>query len=132
MYTYLIKRLLMVIPTLLGAAILVFFLMRMIPGDVCQLKLAGSGAFFDQRSLDICRLELGLDEPIFLQFFQWVGGWFVGDFGTSMWTGKPVSEELAVRFQVSLQNALLSTLFAVILSIPLCTAPREYPRIGRR
>src|SRR3546814_20831072 len=62
MYTYLIKRLLMVIPTLLGAAILVFFLMRMIPGDVCQLKPAGSGAFFDQRSLDICRLELGLDD----------------------------------------------------------------------
>src|SRR3546814_10474224 len=93
--------------------------MRMIPGDVCQLKLAGSGAFFDQRSLDICRLELGLDEPIFLQFFQWVGGWFVGDFGTSMWTGKPVSEEIAVRFQVSLQIALMSTLFAVILSIPL-------------
>src|SRR3546814_12318865 len=88
----------------------------MIPGDVCQLKLAGSGAFFDQRSLDICRLELGLDEPIFLQFFQWVGGWFVGDFGTSMWTGKTVSEEIAVRFQVSLQIALMSTLLAVLLS----------------
>src|SRR3546814_708609 len=100
--------------------------MRMIPGDVCQLKLAGSGAFFDQRSLDICRLELGLDEPIFLQFFQWVGGWFVGDFGTSMWTGKPVSEEIAVRFQVSLQIALMSTLFAVILSIPLGIASAVY------
>ena len=47
MYTYLVKRLLMVIPTLFGAAVLVFCLMRLIPGDICELKLAGSGAFFD-------------------------------------------------------------------------------------
>lgn len=119
MYTYLIKRLLMVFPTLLGAAILVFFLMRLIPGDVCQLKLAGSGAFFDQRSLDICRAELGLDDSVFLQFFQWVGGWFVGDLGTSMWTGKSVAEEIAVRFQVSLQIALMATIFSIFLSIPM-------------
>jgi len=119
MYTYLIKRLLMVFPTLLGAAILVFFLMRLIPGDVCQLKLAGSGAFFDQRSLDICRAELGLDESVILQFFQWVGGWFVGDLGTSMWTGKSVAEEIAVRFQVSLQIALMATVFSIFLSIPM-------------
>lgn len=126
MYTYLIKRLLMVIPTLLGAAVLVFFLMRMIPGDVCQLKLAGSGAFFDKRSLDICRLELGLDEPIFLQFFEWIGGWFVGDLGTSMWTGKPVAEEISLRFQVSLQIALMATFFAVVLSIPMGVASAVY------
>lgn len=126
MYTYLIKRLLMVIPTLLGAAVLVFFLMRMIPGDVCQLKLAGSGAFFDKRSLDICRAELGLDEPIFLQFFEWIGGWFVGDLGTSMWTGKPVAEEIALRFQVSLQIALMATFFAVVLSIPMGVASAVY------
>lgn len=119
MYTYLIKRLLMVFPTLLGAAILVFFLMRLIPGDVCQLKLAGSGAFFDQRSLDICRAELGLDDSVILQFFQWVGGWFVGDLGTSMWTGKSVAEEIAVRFQVSLQIALMATVFSIFLSIPM-------------
>lgn len=126
MYTYLIKRLLMVIPTLLGAAVIVFFLMRLIPGDVCELKLAGSGAFFDKRSLDICRAELGLNESVLVQFFKWIGGWFVGDLGTSMWTGRPVGDEIALRFQVSLQIALMATFFAVILSIPMGVASAVY------
>ena len=119
MYTYLVKRLLMVIPTLFGAALLVFCLMRLIPGDICELKLAGSGAFFDERSLALCRAELGLDDSAILQFGQWVGGWFVGDLGTSMWTGKPIGEEIALRFQVSLQIALMATLFSILLSIPM-------------
>ena len=119
MYTYLVKRLLMVIPTLFGAAVLVFCLMRLIPGDICELKLAGSGAFFDERSLALCRAELWLNDSAILQFGQWVGGWFVGDLGTSMWTGKPIGEEIALRFQVSLQIALMATLFSIVLSIPM-------------
>lgn len=119
MYTYLVKRLLMVFPTLFGAAVLVFFLMRLIPGDVCELRLAGTGAFFDKEALEICRAELGLGEPVFLQFIQWVGGWFVGDFGRSMWTNNPISDEIGLRFQVSLQIAVMATIFSIMISIPM-------------
>jgi peptide/nickel transport system permease protein len=119
MHQYIVKRLVLMIPTLFGAALLVFFLMRMIPGDVCELRLAGTGATFDPEALTLCQQELGLNDPILWQFATWVGGFLVGDFGTSMWTGQPIVSEVAVRFQVSLQIALMATVFSVIIAIPM-------------
>ena len=74
MYQYIIKRILLMIPTLLGAAVLVFFLMRLIPGDICELRLAGSGGTFSQSSLDNCRHEVGIDQPVVVQFGKFVWG----------------------------------------------------------
>lgn len=119
MHQYIVKRLLMMIPTLFGAAVLVFFLMRAIPGDVCALRLAGTGATFDPEALKICQLELGLDKPLIGQFFAWIGGFAIGDFGTSMWTNQPIVSEIALRFQVSLQIALMATFVSIVISIPL-------------
>lgn len=119
MYQYIVKRILLMIPTLFGAAVLVFVLMRMIPGDICALKLAGTGSTFDPDSLRICQQELGLDRPMFMQFVSWVGGFFVGDFGTSMWTNQPIVSEIALRFQVSLQIAVMATIVSIAISIPL-------------
>ncbi len=119
MHQYIVKRLLMMIPTLFGAALLVFFLMRAIPGDVCQLRLAGTGATFDPEALRLCQIELGLDKPIVGQFFAWIGGFFVGDFGTSMWTNQPIVSEISLRFQVSLQIALMATVVSILISIPM-------------
>jgi ABC-type microcin C transport system permease subunit YejB len=107
------------IPTLFGAAVLVFFLMRLIPGDVCELRMAGTGAYFDEEVLVICRAEQGLDVPIFVQFVAWVWGFFQFDLGVSMWTGRPVSEEIALRFQLSLQVAIMATITAIIIAIPM-------------
>ncbi len=119
MHQYIIKRVLLMIPTLFGAAVLVFFLMRAIPGDVCELRLAGTGATFDPEALRICQEELGLDRPLLLQFVEWVGGFFVGDFGKSMWTNQPIVDEIGLRFQVSLQIALMATIVSVLISIPM-------------
>ena len=119
MHQYIVKRVLMMIPTLFGAAVLVFFLMRAIPGDVCELRLAGTGATFDPHALRLCQLELGLDKPLVGQFFSWVGGFFVGDFGNSMWTNQPIVDEIGLRFQVSLQIALMATFVSILISIPL-------------
>ncbi len=119
MHQYIVKRVLMMIPTLFGAAVLVFFLMRAIPGDVCELRLAGTGATFDPDALRLCQLELGLDKPLIGQFFSWVGGFFVGDFGNSMWTNQPIVDEIGLRFQVSLQIALMATLVSIVISIPM-------------
>ncbi len=67
MSRYIVKRILLMIPTLFGAAVLVFFLLRLIPGDVCELRLAGTGLYVDQETIDICRYKLGLHQPMMVQ-----------------------------------------------------------------
>ena len=66
MLKYLIKRTLLMFPTVLGAAVLVFFLLRIVPGNVCEIRLAGSGTFFDQQDIDLCQNDIGLSRPILL------------------------------------------------------------------
>lgn len=109
------------IPTLIGAAILVFFLMRLIPGDVCELRLAGTGLYVDQEQIDLCRNKLGLNDPMIVQLWEFLSGYFTFDFGESMWTGKPITYELGLRFQLSLQVAIMATLVATFIAIPLGT-----------
>lgn len=119
MYRYLLKRLLLMIPTLLGVAVLIFLLLRVVPGDIVELKYAGVGAFVSKETLEMERARLGLDKPLFQQFLDWIGGIVRLDFGTSMWTGRPITYEIAIRFQLSLQLAIMATIVAVLFSIPL-------------
>jgi peptide/nickel transport system permease protein len=107
----------MMIPTLIGAALLVFFLLRLIPGDVCLLRLGDSS--FDLDALENCQRELGLDQSIFVQFIDFVHGFLVLDLGNSMWTGQPITEEIGLRFELSLQVAIMATLVSVAVAIPL-------------
>ena len=109
----------MMLPTLVGAAILVFFLLRAIPGDVCEVRLAGSGLYVDEAEIELCREKLGLAKPLIVQFFDCITGYFTWDLGDSMWTGKPVTEEIAIRFPLSLQVAIMATVVAVVFAIPL-------------
>jgi peptide/nickel transport system permease protein len=121
MWQYIFKRILLMIPTLVGAAILVFFLMRLVPGDVCELRLAGTGLYVDQEQIDLCRTQLGLNDPMLVQLWDFLSGYVTFDFGESMWTGKPITYELALRFQLSLQVAVMATLVAILIAIPLGT-----------
>ena len=119
MYKYILKRIFLMVPTLIGAAVLVFFLLRLIPGDVCELRLAGTGLYADPADILLCRQKLGLEDPILVQFYDFVVGFFILDLGDSMWTGKPITFEIGLRFQLSLQVAFMATFVAVIISIPL-------------
>ena len=121
MYNYILKRILLMIPTLFGASVLVFFLLRLIPGDVCELRLAGTGLYEDQETIDICRDNLGLNQPLFIQFFDFLWGIVTFDLGESMWTGKPITYEIALRFELSLQVAIMATVTAILIAIPLGT-----------
>ena len=121
MYRYIINRVLLVIPTLLGAAALVFLLMSLIPGDICVVRLGSGGGTFDERAVQACHAQLGLDRPIFVQFLNFVWGFFRGDFGISMWSGKPVATEIAARFPISLEICILAVVVANLLAIPLGT-----------
>ena len=107
------------IPTLLGAALLVFFLLRAIPGDVCEVRLAGTGLYVDEAEIELCREKLGLTKPLIVQFYDFVSGYFTWELGESMWTGKAVTYEIAIRFKLSVQLAIMATLVAVIIAIPL-------------
>jgi peptide/nickel transport system permease protein len=120
MLNYIVKRMLLMIPTLFGAAVLVFVLMRLVPGDVCVLRLA-SGGSMDPQVLQNCRAEIGTDRPMLIQFLQFIKGLVTLDFGKSMWTGRQISDEIGLRFQLSLQVAIMATITAVLIAIPLGT-----------
>jgi peptide/nickel transport system permease protein len=121
MLQYLVKRLLLMIPTILGVAVVIFILMRMLPGDVVEIRLAGDGGLVQQETIDKERERLGLNKPIVTQFGEWMWGLAKLDFGRSMWTGRPVGYEIGIRFQLSLQLAVMATAVAVLLAIPLGT-----------
>jgi hypothetical protein len=121
MYRYIVKRILLMIPALLGSALFVFLLMRLIPGDVCELRLGSESTFIDEQAIQLCRERLGLTKPLPVQFLHWIGGFPRLDFGESMWTGRPVLYEIGLRFQLSLQVALMATITAIIIAIPLGT-----------
>ena len=111
----------LMVPTMLGVALVVFVMMRMIPGDIVELRLSGEGGLVDQEAIDQERHRLGLDRPLPIQFATWIWGAIQFDFGESMWTGRPLSLELEQRFALSLQVALMATFIAVVIAIPMGT-----------
>src|SRR2546423_510524 len=117
MRRYVAGRLLLMIPTLVGVAILTFVIMRAVPGDVVALKCAASPV--PQSVMDGGRPQLGLDKPMWAQFTDWMGEIARFDLGTSLWTGHSVVEEIVVRFPLSLELAIIATLLAVVIAIPL-------------
>jgi peptide/nickel transport system permease protein len=119
MHRYVINRILLMIPTLLGVAIITFVLLRMVPGDIVLLKLAGDGGRVDETVLQLERARLGLDKPILQQFVDWILGAIHLDFGLSMWTGRPIIEEIGIRLPLSLQLTVMASIFATSLAVPL-------------
>ena len=121
MRTYILKRLLLMVPTLLGVATLVFLLLRVLPGDVVLLRLAGEGGKVADEVLRAERARLGLDHALWRQYVDWIWGLLRGDLGLSMWTGRPVAQEIRIRMTLSVELTILATLLAVAVSIPLGT-----------
>ncbi len=121
MHRYIVKRLLLAIPTLVGAAALVFVLMRLIPGDVCVIRLGSGGTHVDPASVAACHQQLGLDKSLIVQFLNFLWSYCTFDFGISMWSGNPVIQEIGTRLPVSLQIAVMATVIAILIAIPLGT-----------
>lgn len=123
MWQYIVKRILLMIPTLLGAALVVFLLMNVVPGDTALLILGTGeqGGDVNLQDLERLRAKLGLNRPLHEQFFSWLWGIVRFDFGTSLWSGAPISEELSNRLPMTLQVALFATLISTVIAIPLGT-----------
>ena len=95
--------------------------MRLIPGDVCELRLAGSGTYVDPQAILDCQQRLGISDPLWKQFIDFMVGLFTFNFGQSMWTGQPIVHEIELRFALSLQVAIMATIVSVAIAIPLGT-----------
>src|SRR6476469_3956952 len=126
MLWYVIRRLVLVIPTLVGVAIAVFFLIRVMPGDVVVVKLRADGAAVSEETIQAERKRLGLDKPLYVQFLDYMAGLPRLDLGKSLWTGEAVTKEIALRMPVSFQIAIMAGLIAVLIAIPLGTISALY------
>jgi peptide/nickel transport system permease protein len=121
MTRFIVRRLLLTIPTLFVVATIIFVLVRVVPGDIVALRLVSGGTFVTPSVIEAERARLGLDRPILQQFAVWMLGLARLDLGTSMWTGAPISHEIAIRLELSLELAVLATCIAVLLAVPLGT-----------
>lgn len=128
MHKYVIKRLLMLIPVILGVSFLVFFIMSLSPGDPARTIL---GENAPQESVDALREELGLNDPVVVQYVNYMKDLLHGDLGESYKSGRPVFGEIVARFPATLKLAFWGMLFAVALSIPIgiISATKQYSAI---
>lgn len=118
MQRYVVGRLLLMVPTLLGVAILTFVIMRVVPGDVVTLRYSSSGSV-PQEVIDRERAQLGLDRPLAVQFADYLAGIVRFDFGRSLWTDRAVADEIQSRIGISIELAILAALIATALAVPL-------------
>jgi len=113
---YALRRIALLVPVLVGVSLIVFFILRIIPGDVARLMLGDQATPEDLTSL---RHSMGLDRPLWEQYLTWVGNIPRGDMGTSIWTKRTVLEEFSNSLPVTLELAAMAVLVAVCFGAPL-------------
>jgi peptide/nickel transport system permease protein len=118
MLSYLIHRVLLMILTLFGVSIVIFLLLRIVPGNIADI-LFDSAGLIDPADKAKIVADLGLDLPLHQQYLQWIGGLFQGDLGYSYVSEKPVAEEIAPRIPITAKLAVLALIFSVIAGVPL-------------
>ncbi|MFD1039744.1 ABC transporter permease [Virgibacillus byunsanensis] len=116
MFTYIMRRILMLFPVLFGVSVFIFVVMRVVPGDVAQTIL---GTDATPAALEQLRNRFGLNLPLHEQYFNWIGGVLTGDFGESMRTGKEVLPDILNRFKLTFELTMLSAFISWIIAIPL-------------
>ena len=116
MRVYILRRLLVAVPSLLIASLIVFTLPRLIPGDVVQLMLDEKAYGKDLEDL---RAKLGLNRPLHVQYFEWLGSVVRGRLGESLWTRQPVLSELARRLPVTVTLGVLATFVSIAIGVPI-------------
>ena len=103
---------------LLGASVLTFLMLRLAPGDAIQIMLGANSDVTPERVAAL-RTTLGLDQPFLAQYIRWVGAALHGDLGTSLWTARPVSEEIVARVGVTVELTVLALGVSIVLAVPL-------------
>jgi peptide/nickel transport system permease protein len=120
MRSYMIRRLLALLPTLILASIIVFVTVRLIPGDVIDLMLSQNDVTADKMGRDELIATLGMDKPMWQQYFHWVSAIVLhGDLGSSLWQGTPVVEQLLARLPVTFELGLIALLVGLVIALPI-------------
>jgi peptide/nickel transport system permease protein len=120
MQAYIIRRLLALIPTLIFASLIVFITVRLIPGDIIDLMLSSNDIGADKKSRAQLEAALGLDRPMFSQYFRWLGAiLFEGSLGKSLWQNTSVMEEILHRLPITFELGLMALVVALIVGIPI-------------
>jgi peptide/nickel transport system permease protein len=122
MNAYVLRRLAGLVPILIGISILVFMIMRLLPGDAAEMLLMGDPekmASITPEALAAMRLKLGLDVPMFQQYFNWIYGLLHFDAGVSLWSGRPVLDEIGERVGLTFELALLAMIIGTSIAIPV-------------
>ncbi|HLC29801.1 MAG TPA: nickel ABC transporter permease [Dehalococcoidia bacterium] len=120
MTDYIIRRLLLMIPTLFLVSVIIFTILRIIPGDVASLiATRGGEGIATQEEIQNIREKLGLGDPLYVQYAKFMGGLLKMDVGNSLWSGRPVIEELLTRLPLTIELALLSIIVSVSIAIPI-------------
>ncbi len=125
MIEYIGRRILQIVPVLLGVSIVVFFMVRAIPGDPAQILL---GQQATQEQVQLLRAHMGLDKPVLVQYVVFLRDAMTGDLGNSIVTGRPVLTELLVRFPATLELTASAMLLAILVGVPVgvISAVRQY------
>jgi len=118
MSRYLLKRLVLMIPTLIGTSLIIFVLLRLLPGDIVDI-LFGGDPQVSQQTIDQIRESMGLNKPLIVQYADWAGGLLRGNAGVSMRSGIPVSETIVRSMPVTMQLAVMAMLFAALIAVPM-------------
>ena len=126
MRKYLITRLALLVPTLLGVSILVFLLIRLLPGTAVD-QLLGAEAGATEETIEALEELFGLDQPMYVQYAKWMGKLLQGDLGNSVFTGLPVHQMIFSRLKVTLQLTVQAMLVALVVGVPfgIISAIRE-------
>ena len=117
MQQYIMKRILLMLPVIFGISLITFTFMRIIPGDVVDVMYADSELGSDD--IQKIREQLGMDKPFVVQYWDWMSGIARLDAGTSLWTERPVLEEIADRLPVTLELALLAFVLQIVIAVPV-------------
>jgi peptide/nickel transport system permease protein len=119
MRTYIIRRLLLVVPTLFLVTIIVFLVVRMIPGDVIDAMVAEMPAASSSFDRELIRHKLGLDQPWHVQYGRWIGGVLQGDLGTTLRGELPITPKILARLPVTLELGVFAVIIGLMISLPI-------------
>ena len=125
MYKYIIRRLLLMIPVILGVSFIIFTIMFFIPGNPASMLLSSDAT---REDIDELNAKLGLNDPFFVRYFNYIKNAVQGDLGTSYQNRQPVGAEIAKKFPVSLKLAIGSILISLLIGVPIgvLSAVKQY------
>ncbi len=117
MQRYIMRRLLLTVPAILGVTLIVSTMVHLLPGDAVTLMLQDYNSY--AKDADDLRAQLGLDKPFYVQYVSWLGGMLHGDFGKSLHNQSPIADDLVTRLPVTFELGLLGLIISLVIAIPL-------------